>query len=86
MSFHATTGAAFMIGMVVNSTLVLDEADLTPGGMVSGSFSADLALWVPHPGPPLVPSLSPFGMALLGGLVFAIAAGGLAVQRGRRAL
>jgi len=34
---------------------------------------------------PSVPSLSPVGMALLGGLVLAIAVGGLAVQRRRRA-
>jgi formylglycine-generating enzyme required for sulfatase activity len=34
---------------------------------------------------PFVPSLSPMGAALLGGLVFAIALGGLAVQRRRRA-
>jgi formylglycine-generating enzyme required for sulfatase activity len=34
--------------------------------------------------PPLVPSVSPVGMAMLGGLVFAIAVGGLAVQRRRR--
>lgn len=36
------------------------------------------------PAPP-VPSLSPMGVALLGGLVFASALGGLAVQRRRRA-
>ena len=35
---------------------------------------------------PPIPSLSPAGMALLGGLVFAIAVGGLAVQRRHRAL
>ena len=33
-----------------------------------------------------VPSLSPTGAALLGGLVFAIAVAGLAVQRRRRSL
>jgi len=36
--------------------------------------------------PWLVPSISFGGLALLGGLVFAIAVGGLAVQRRRKAL
>ena len=38
-----------------------------------------------HVSAPPVPSLSPQGVALLGGLVVAIAVAGLAVQRRRRA-
>jgi hypothetical protein len=35
---------------------------------------------------PVVPSISFGGLAVLGGLVFAVAIGGLAVQRSRRAM
>lgn len=41
----------FFRGFVVNANLQFNQADLTPGGAVTGSLSAELATWVPHPVP-----------------------------------
>jgi hypothetical protein len=57
---------------------ILEGAEYEFGRIISSHLA---------PGPAnQVPSLSPVGIALLGGLVFALAVGGLAVQRRRRAL
>ncbi len=38
-----------VVGQVVTTSLELTQADWTPGGVVSGSFSSYLANWIPHP-------------------------------------
>jgi hypothetical protein len=51
LSLNLATGALVPIGAVTDSAIVFSEADLTPGGTVSGGWSAGLALYVPHPVP-----------------------------------
>ena len=72
------------------NTLGLGPHALASAGLVGSLSAGDVAssgsiVAIPEPEHP-VPSLSPIGTALLGGLLFAIALGGLAVQRRRRAL
>jgi hypothetical protein len=38
-----------ILGQVVTTSLELNQADLTPGGAVSGTFRSYLASWIPHP-------------------------------------
>ena len=39
----------FPLGFLADSTATFDEADLSPGGTVSGSFESSLLGWVAHP-------------------------------------
>ncbi|MFP6640443.1 MAG: CotH kinase family protein, partial [Myxococcota bacterium] len=48
---NLTNFSFFPIGAVVNTELQLDQANLSEGGAVSGTFSSDLAAWIPHPAP-----------------------------------
>ncbi|MGE4606232.1 MAG: CotH kinase family protein, partial [Myxococcota bacterium] len=49
LNLNLGTGQLFPIGMVTDTTLVIGNADLTPGGTVTGFLSSSLALFVPHP-------------------------------------
>jgi len=62
--------------------LVQAYGNTTAHGGYFDDFSITSDSVVPEP----LPSISLGGLALLGGMVFAIAAGGLAAQRRRRAL
>jgi len=65
--------------MVTSSRLgISDDGQILRG---SGIHDTQGKGWILYASAPPVPSLSPFGLALLGGLVFAIAVAGLAVQR-----
>jgi len=65
----------FYISAYVSSRISPSTTPATASGVLSLHLSQA----------PEVPSSTPVGIALLGGLVFAIAVGGLAVQRRRRA-
>ena len=41
----------FPLGFVIEPQFQFDQANLVPGGTVSGTVEADLAAWVPHPVP-----------------------------------
>jgi hypothetical protein len=66
--------------MPTGLTITGDDWPLELGGGWLNAISMDVSDFTVIP---VVPSLSPMGMALLGGLVFAIALAGLAVQRSR---
>ncbi len=81
--FVQTEYGVDLTGWTLSRLEIADDGQILKGSGIQDNQDRG---WILYASASLVPSLSPSGMALLGGLVFAVASAGLAVQRRRRLL